>query len=74
MAVRPYAFQSVLVFLFGGGGPGGLPPASPLPSDPGNQPPDEKALGFPPVVGSCVEYDSGCDPFFSINVDENIQT
>lgn len=70
MAIKSYAHPSVLVLL---SGPGAITPPVAAPGA-GDQPCDEKDLGYPPVVGFHVESSSPCPPIFTLKVDESLQT
>lgn len=69
--VRGYSHQNLLLFLFGSGSHL-LPPVVP-PFAPGNQPTDEKALGFPGIVGFLALQSSQPIEIFGEHVDETTQ-
>ena len=77
--LRAFSYESVLVFI-GGAGAAQLPPSSPTPTPapppvsvplvPGNQPPDERTLGYPQILGFHVEELETPAVIFGVSVDE----
>jgi hypothetical protein len=70
MAIRCFAQQTVIAFIYGAEA-ALIPP--PAPTSPGNQPPDEKALGFPQLLAFHVEYSQTPLTDFTEKVDERTQ-
>jgi len=70
MAVRTFSTQTIITFLHGS--EAALIPPTPPPS-PGDQPLDEKALGFPQLLAFRVEHSEAPLTDFTEPVDESTQ-
>lgn len=66
--IRAFGSESLLNFLKGSSAA-----LAPAPVPPGDQPSDERALGFPQLLGFHVEHSQGSVDVFGVTVDESTQ-